>query len=551
MDGISMQAGDFALLEAIAAPILVLDQANIVYANRPFERLLGYSRTELCQREIASLCLVPEAGFDRHYIQIALESAEALPAIEVQLQTVNGSVRSVEVSASRTEIRERVFCVCTCIDQSDIQHVQTSLFEMGAKLNQIVENTPVAMMVMDADHRVTHWNAAAVQLTGVERSELVGSRKGWRPFYADERPILADLILDGKLSELGDSFYHGLWKTSSTVKDAYEVENYFPDLAGQSRWLFFTAAPIKDTHGRVAGAIETLQDVTQRRDAEDALRSQQMELEWLVAKRTQELREKNSLIEALLENAPIGIIATRDSKLQRCNSTFIEIFELQHTEVIGMHVEELFASEQEFSAIDVMVSSVLSSGRAVTCEGRMRTHSGQFRWMQLIGYPADPSKPSAGSWWLMLDRTEIKKAQEELELRFAELRETNARLEEAQNQLLQSEKMASIGQLAAGVAHEINNPIGFVNSNVSTLRRYAQSLCDIVRGYQDLVVSAGLELPAALRRMEADADLAFLFEDLPQLLSETEDGLQRVKRIVQDLKDFSRVDHNEWAVADL
>ena len=546
-----MQASDFSLFEVIAVPILVADTDGIVFANKAFERLLGYTSTELQQRDLPSLSSQTAVRLDPQYVQKTLDSEQALPAVGVQFLTVNGSTRSVEISASRMEIRGRLFCICTCMDQSDIEHVQTSLFEMGAKLNQIVENTPVAMLVMDADHRVTHWNAAAVQLTGVERSELVGTRKGWRPFYADERPILADLILDGKVSEQGNSFYHGLWKTSSTVKDAYEVENYFPDLAGQSRWLFFTAAPIKDTQGRVAGAIETLQDVTQRRDAEDALRSQQKELEWLVANRTQELREKNRLIEALLENAPIGIVATRDSRLQRCNSTFIEIFELQHTDVVGMPLTQLFRSDEEFSTMRAMADTISSSGRAVTSEGPMRTHSGQIRWMQMIGYPTDPSKPSAGSWWLMLDRTEIKKAQEELELRFAELRETNARLEEAQNQLLQSEKMASIGQLAAGVAHEINNPIGFVSSNVSTLRRYAQNLCDIVQGYQDLAATIKLEIPAELRQLVADADLAFLFEDLPQLLSETEDGLQRVKRIVQDLKDFSRVDHNEWAVADL
>jgi signal transduction histidine kinase len=121
-------------------------------------------------------------------------------------------------------------------------------------------------------------------------------------------------------------------------------------------------------------------------------------------------------------------------------------------------------------------------------------------------------------------------------------------LEEAQNQLLQSEKMASIGQLAAGVAHEINNPIGFVNSNLGSLRRYVQTLLDLIAAYgRHRNEIADAELTA----MEKAADLEFLVEDLPTLLHESEEGLSRVRKIVQDLKDFSRVDSADWQDADI
>lgn len=111
-----------------------------------------------------------------------------------------------------------------------------------------------------------------------------------------------------------------------------------------------------------------------------------------------------------------------------------------------------------------------------------------------------------------------------------------------QGQLLQSEKLAGIGQLAAGVAHEINNPVGFVKSNLTTLKDYNRQLLALL--------DSGRTQPltdADFKRIDYD----YLREDIPALLAESQDGLGRVQKIVADLKDFSRIDHSELAEADL
>jgi two-component system NtrC family sensor kinase len=128
-----------------------------------------------------------------------------------------------------------------------------------------------------------------------------------------------------------------------------------------------------------------------------------------------------------------------------------------------------------------------------------------------------------------------------------------AEIQRTQTHLVHAEKMVAVGQLAAGVAHEINNPIGFVSSNLGTLNRYTERLFQLIDAYQHLESALPAEHPArsALAQAREQADLDYLRRDIPELLLESSSGLSRVKRIVSDLKDFSRIDESDWQDADL
>lgn len=131
-----------------------------------------------------------------------------------------------------------------------------------------------------------------------------------------------------------------------------------------------------------------------------------------------------------------------------------------------------------------------------------------------------------------------------------ELRDLVNKLGEAQSQLLQSEKMASVGVLAAGIAHEINNPIGFVNSNLGTLQHYAQDMLKLLAAYEQAEGALGDTLQE-VNRLKEKIDVQYLREDIGNLLTESLDGLQRVTQIVQDLKDFSHVNESGRQYANL
>jgi len=152
-------------------------------------------------------------------------------------------------------------------------------------------------------------------------------------------------------------------------------------------------------------------------------------------------------------------------------------------------------------------------------------------------------------------KTALERANLSLEARVQErtqdLAATVARLEQTQAQLLQSEKMAAVGQLAAGVAHEINNPVGFVNSNLGTLANYTEQLFELLASYEKSATALPAQSQSELAALRQKIDMDYLREDIPGLLAESKAGLARVTRIVADLRDFARTDDGQWAPADL
>jgi hemerythrin-like metal-binding protein/PAS domain S-box-containing protein len=378
-------------------------------------------------------------GFNQTLERQVAERTQALQTSNTRLQREQDELKTALATVEQTQKR---------LIESEHRRAQEAKRYMEQLLAQIVDGDPVPTLVIDAEHRVTHWNRACATITGIPAGQMIGSDRHWSAFYPAERPILADLVLAQSFEHL-ERHYQDKCQRSAVIPDAFEAEDFFPHLGDNGRWLYFTAAPIRDPRGNIVGAIETLQDVTSRHRAEENLLKYQSHLEELVAQRTSELSVANRKLAA--------------------------------------------------------------------------------------------------------DIVQREMAEEALRQRYEELQQLNRSLSQAQAQLLQQEKLASIGQLAAGVAHEINNPTGYVHSNIGTLENYLQDLFSLLAAYE----AAEGEIGNPARREELQAlrkriDFPFLKEDIPNLMRETREGIIRVKKIVQDLKDFSRVDTTpEWQWADL
>lgn len=147
-----------------------------------------------------------------------------------------------------------------------------SLCESQERLQHIVEGITIPTFVINKNHIVTHWNQACANITGVPADEVIGTRQQWRAFYTSERPVMADLIVDRVIEDMVARHYGGKYLHSKVINGAFEAEDFFPHFGDAGKWLYFTAAPLRDSIGQIIGAIETLQDISERRKAELALK---------------------------------------------------------------------------------------------------------------------------------------------------------------------------------------------------------------------------------------------------------------------------------------
>jgi PAS domain S-box-containing protein len=218
---------------------------------------------------------------------------------------------------------------------------------------------------------------------------------------------------------------------------------------------------------------------------------------------------------------------------------------------------------------------VFETGQAFASEVQLKNSEGQARWFSLQAFPVfDDNERVAQVTLFLRDITSQKDAERQVTLLNQKLKQTltdltekNSRLNDALNSLketqahlLQSEKMSSIGQLAAGVAHEINNPVGFVSSNLHTLLSYSKDLIEIIKLYLSLDEKISRDQTASedtmrlietIRGRQKTIDLDFVIDDMNDLILQSIEGTERVKKIVADLKDFSHVDQAELKDVDI
>ncbi len=210
-------------------------------------------------------------------------------------------------------------------------------------LTQIIERTPVPTFVVNTAHKIIIWNAACENVTGVLTSEAVGTNKPWYPFYHEERPTMADLILDGRIDEM-KNLYAGKFSKSTIDKDTWEAEDYFPHFPGGGRWLSFSATVLKDKDGFVIGAMETLRDITQQKIFEA------------------ELKEKEHLLTQVIDGCPVPMfVIDDDHKVTHWNRACEAIIGTKSSDVVGTKDQwKGFYSEPRPVLADLVLDNKLS-----------------------------------------------------------------------------------------------------------------------------------------------------------------------------------------------
>jgi PAS domain S-box-containing protein len=311
-------------------------------------------------------------------------------------------------------------------------------------LSQIVQGSTIPTFVIDQYHIITHWNKALEKLTGYAADEMVGTDRQSEPFYKTKRPSMADVILDqievGKVEEL----YGRKWKKSALIDGAYEAEGFFQTLGEDGKWCWFTAAPIKAPDGTIVGAVETLWDTTERKNAEE----QQ-------AQYTRELAQRERAMYQIIQGSTIPtFVIDKDHVVTHWNRALEELSGFSADELVGTRNQCIpFYGTERPTMADVILDQI-EAGEITKLYGKTWRKSALIkdayeaeafipnlgedgRWCWFTGAPIKGSGGTiTGAIETLLDKTEEKRLQHEL---------------------VNSERLAAVGQTVAGLAHSIKN----------------------------------------------------------------------------------------------
>jgi PAS domain S-box-containing protein len=257
--------------------LMALDQrGTILLWNNAAEEMSGYTDNEVIgSRDIWKL-LYPDKEYRKTITKTLLQiinDRKYLQNFETTILTRSGRQKTIlwnTRSLQGTDHHPASF-IAIGVDITKSIQAEQALRDSENILYAILTGSPIPQFVIDKNHRVFQWNPALERYGGIKAQDVIGTTQQWRAFYPEERPCMADLLVDGQIEKISD-WYEGKYIKSSLIDGAYEATDFFPHMGTSGTWLHFTAAPIRDTRGAILGAVETLEDITETKNTENELK---------------------------------------------------------------------------------------------------------------------------------------------------------------------------------------------------------------------------------------------------------------------------------------
>ncbi|MFH1674651.1 MAG: ATP-binding protein [Pseudomonadota bacterium] len=402
-------------------------------------------------------------------------------------------------------------------------HFNTMVNELAIAqehMSEIFQGSGSAMWVIDKDFNICNCNAQMEAFIGVPHEKTAG-KKCYELFSnrscGTENCVMRRIFRGEERIE------------KQTIKETID---------GRRIPVELVATTFKK-EGKAIGVIESFRDITNQKAAEDALRQGEEKLEGIVSSITDHMSMMDSEYNIVWANDVAKRLFGPDLDGKKCYRAY---------HGYEKHCEPC------------IVKKTFEDGKSHEHETQVITPNGTRMSFWCTASVALRNEDETPRWVVEVSRniTERQQAEEELKTFAKRLEQMNHKLKENQAHLVQSEKMASIGQLAAGVAHEINNPVGFVTSNLGTLADYVGTFKELLVHYERLTETIGTnnieqqkDILKQIEELIQKEDLSYVIEDIDHLLSESQEGTHRVKEIIQNLKDFARADEGELKEANI
>ncbi|HJV34748.1 PAS domain S-box protein [Geomonas sp.] len=354
-----------------------------------FVRAIAFQKDAWCllvALAVALCCTVLVTWFFMRYL------TAPLVAVTRHLERMTGDPCQLEPVLVRRQDEIGALALAFNRMVEEVHRHKEAALAQEAFSEKLVQNSSVATYVVDFQHRVIIWNRACEELTGVCASEVLGSRQAWKAFYPEQRRVLADLVIDGTYAELPELY--DTFSRSPLAPDGLCAEGWFPSLNGRERFLCFESVPIRDAESRVIAAIETLQDLTGRKLAEQSL-------------------QKLSLA---VEQLPITVMITdREGIVEYVNPNFTTVTGYVPEEVIGKKASVVNSGSHPPEFFAELWNTILS-GRDWRGEFHNKRVNGELYWESASISPVKGHNGEIHHFVAVKeDITERKRAQEALQ----------------------------------------------------------------------------------------------------------------------------------------
>jgi PAS domain S-box-containing protein len=377
-----------AIVENIPAGIIIAEapSGKFVLANKQVANIWHYPQSARADEFKKYKGFHPDGRQYKSYewpLSRSIRTGEVVKDEEIEILRGDGtkgwiSVCSLPVTDDDGNI---ILGIVMDLDITDRKRAENELKENKMRLETIIRGSPVLTFIIGQDHKVNYWNKAMEEYSGIKAEDIVGTEDQWKALYSEKRPTVADLLIEkdyGKISE----WYSGKCRRSKIVSGAYELEDFFPAM-GKGRWLRATVSIIEDPEGNTMGAMEVLEDITERRHAEEKLKEARNNLEEQVKERTAELIESEEKFRTLYDDNPFMYFTINaDFTVLSVNQFGAELLGYTVSELIGQPLSKIFYEEDIGFAEQNLRNAIKNYGQVFHWELRKVRKDGSILWVK-------------------------------------------------------------------------------------------------------------------------------------------------------------------------